>query len=148
MCHDPGASLWPGTDNSHPIYVGGQVLCWSEQHRGVHCIRRNGCCREGEREEKENTQSQNYVSLVSQISADPSDINVLPEYSDDPRVVQNLLDGVNRTRDDLHMWLAPFFPGRPHTVTLTFTSHTTLAMVRIWVSATVPLSECIQCICA
>ena len=76
-------------------------------------------------------------SLAFQISADPSDINVLPEYSDDPRVVQNLLDGVNRTRDDLHMWLAPFFPGRPHTVTLTFTSHTTLAMVRIWVSASV-----------
>ena len=76
---------------------------------------------------------------MSQISADPSDINVLPEYSDDPRVVQNLLDGVNRTRDDLHMWLAPFFPGRPHTVTLTFTSNTILAMVRIWVSATVPL---------
>ena len=82
---------------------------------------------------------------MSQISADPSDINVLPEYSDDPRVVQNLLDGVNRTRDDLHMWLAPFFPGRPHTVTLTFTSNTILAMVRIWVSATVPLSEYIQC---
>ena len=75
--------------------------------------------------------------LAFQISADPSDINVLPDYSDDPRVVQNLLDGVNRTRDDLHMWLAPFFPGRPHTVTLTFTSHTTLAMVRIWVSGSV-----------
>ena len=76
-------------------------------------------------------------SLAFQISADPSDINVLPEYFDDPRVVQNLLDGVNRTRDDLHMWLAPFSPGRPHTVTLTFTSHTTLAMVRIWVSDSV-----------
>ena len=71
---------------------------------------------------------------LAQISADPADINVLPEYSNDPRVVQNLLDGVNQTRDDLHMWLAPFSPGRPHTVSLTFTSPTTLAMVRIWVS--------------
>lgn len=72
---------------------------------------------------------------LAQISADPADINVLPEYSNDPRVVQNLLDGVNQTRDDLHMWLAPFSPGRPHTVSLTFTSPTTLALVRIWVSA-------------
>jgi len=69
---------------------------------------------------------------LAQISADPTDINVLPEYSNDPRVVQNLLDGVNQTRDDLHMWLAPFSPGRPHTVSLTFTSPTTLALVRIW----------------
>ena len=36
--------------------------------------------------------------LCAQIRADPADINVLPEYSSDPRVVQNLLDGVNRTR--------------------------------------------------
>lgn len=72
---------------------------------------------------------------LAQISADPADINVLPEYSNDPRVVQNLLDGVNQTRDDLHMWLAPFSPGRPHTVSLTFASPTTLALVRIWVSA-------------
>jgi hypothetical protein len=69
-----------------------------------------------------------------QISADPADINVLPEYSSDPRVVSNLLDGVNQTRDDLHMWLAPFTPGHTHIVRIVFTEPTTLAMVRIWVS--------------
>ena len=72
----------------------------------------------------------------NQISADPPDINVLPEYSGDPRVVSNLLDGVNCTRDDLHMWLAPFTPSHPHTVTITFHTPTTLALVRIWVSHT------------
>ncbi|XP_037088354.1 uncharacterized protein LOC119108914 [Pollicipes pollicipes] len=41
----------------------------------------------------------------------PADINVLPEYNRDPRVVTNLVDGVNRTRDDMHLWLAPFTPG-------------------------------------
>ena len=46
------------------------------------------------------------------ISADPPDINVLPEYGGDPRTVDNLLDGVSYTRDDLHVWLAPWTPGR------------------------------------
>ena len=69
-----------------------------------------------------------------QISADPADINVLPEYGSDPRVVSNLLDGVNQTRDDLHMWLAPFTPGHTHIVRIVFIKPTTLAMVRIWVS--------------
>ena len=48
------------------------------------------------------------------ITADPPDINVLPEYGSDPRVVSNLLDGVNWTCDDMHVWLAPFTPGSWH----------------------------------
>jgi hypothetical protein len=69
---------------------------------------------------------------VQQIEADPADINVLPEYDSDPRVVQNLVDGVNRTRDDLHMWLAPFTEGNNHTVHLEFTKPETIALIRIW----------------
>jgi hypothetical protein len=46
--------------------------------------------------------------------ADPADINVLPEYKDDPRGVKNLFDGVNDTNDDLHTWLAPFTRGENH----------------------------------
>ncbi len=45
------------------------------------------------------------------ISADPPDINVLPGYTNDPRTVDNLLDGVNDTCDDMHLWLAPFSAG-------------------------------------
>ena len=48
---------------------------------------------------------------VEDVWADPPDINVLPGNEDDPRVVENLLDGVNHTGDDLHAWLAPFTRG-------------------------------------
>ncbi len=74
-----------------------------------------------------------YVFRIFQISADPSDINVLAEYDSDPRVVGNLLDGVNQTRDDMHMWLTPFTPGGNHLVVLEFTIPYALALVRIWV---------------
>lgn len=74
----------------------------------------------------------NYIFI--QIEADPADINVLPEYGKDPRVVTNLLDRVNRTRDDMHLWLTPFTPGNHHTITITFPSVQTLSLIRIWVS--------------
>lgn len=71
---------------------------------------------------------------VVQITAEPADINVLPEYSKDPRVVTNLLDSVNRTRDDMHLWLAPFTEGGHHYIRITFVQTEILAMIRIWVS--------------
>lgn len=66
------------------------------------------------------------------ISADPPDINILPAYGKDPRVVTNLIDGVNRTQDDMHLWLAPFTPGRNHTIFLNFGAAFHLAMIRVW----------------
>ncbi|XP_055006031.1 katanin-interacting protein isoform X1 [Boleophthalmus pectinirostris] len=66
------------------------------------------------------------------ISADPPDINILPAYGKDPRVVTNLIDGVNRTQDDMHLWLAPFTPGRNHTVFLDFGAPFHVAMIRVW----------------
>ncbi|KAI6656377.1 hypothetical protein LOD99_1176 [Oopsacas minuta] len=69
---------------------------------------------------------------ICDIVADPPDINILPGYGSDPRVAQNLTDGVNRTRDDLHMWLTPFTPGQPHLIDLEFSSPSKLAMLRIW----------------
>ena len=69
---------------------------------------------------------------VEDVWADPSNINVLPGNEDDPRVVENLLDGVNHTGDDLHAWLAPFTRGQRHHVGLRFTRTTTIAMVRLW----------------
>ena len=69
---------------------------------------------------------------VASISAEPADINVLPEYQRDPRVVTNLLDGVNRTQDDMHLWLAPFTPGADHRVRLDLGRLCRLAMLRIW----------------
>ncbi|XP_025076001.1 protein KIAA0556 homolog isoform X2 [Pomacea canaliculata] len=69
---------------------------------------------------------------IKKIHADPPDINILPEYDRDPRVVTNLLDGVSRTRDDTHMWLTPFTPGKNHFIFITFAKSYNVALIRIW----------------
>ena len=43
-----------------------------------------------------------------QIRAFPPDINILPGYGEDPRTIDKLVDGNYFTRDDLHVWLAPY----------------------------------------
>ncbi|VDN13061.1 unnamed protein product [Dibothriocephalus latus] len=43
------------------------------------------------------------ISRSCSISAYPPDINILPQFSSDPRVATNLLDGVNETQDQTHM---------------------------------------------
>ena len=70
--------------------------------------------------------------VYRQLSADPPDINVLPEYDSDPRTVSNLVDGVNCTCDDLHAWLAPFTPGGNHYVNMRLNRDTVISMIRIW----------------
>ncbi|KAJ8399898.1 hypothetical protein AAFF_G00406280 [Aldrovandia affinis] len=70
--------------------------------------------------------------LPARIRADPPDINVLPAYGKDPRVVTNLIDGVNRTQDDMHLWLTPFTPGRSHVIFIDFHSPCRVAMIRVW----------------
>ena len=60
-------------------------------------------------------------------------------------MVGNLLDGTNRTRDDTHMWLAPFTPGHSHLVRLKFSERATIAMIRIWVSLHVVVSASLYC---
>lgn len=71
--------------------------------------------------------------VIYQITADPADINILPEYGKDPRVVTNLVDGVNKTQDDMFLWLTPFTPGAHHYIRITFIQDETIAMLRIWV---------------
>ncbi|KAM9715846.1 katanin-interacting protein isoform 1-T1 [Menidia menidia] len=66
------------------------------------------------------------------IRAEPPDINILPAYGKDPRVISNLIDGINRTQDDMHLWLAPFTPGRSHTIFLDFGAPYQVAMIRVW----------------
>ncbi|XP_009672946.2 katanin-interacting protein isoform X1 [Struthio camelus] len=69
---------------------------------------------------------------ISKITAKPPDINILPAYGKDPRVVTNLIDGVNRTQDDMHLWLAPFTPGKRHFIFIDFVNPCQVAMIRIW----------------
>ncbi|CAE7406632.1 Katnip [Symbiodinium natans] len=70
--------------------------------------------------------------LNRQVTADPHSINVLDEYDHDPRTPDKLFDQVNLTRDDLHVWLAPFFNGRVHTVTVDLDCQTEISMIRVW----------------
>ncbi|NXW01608.1 K0556 protein, partial [Fregetta grallaria] len=69
---------------------------------------------------------------ISKITAEPPDINILPAYGSDPRIITNLIDGVNRTQDDMHLWLAPFTPGKPHFIFIDFVNSCQVAMIRIW----------------
>lgn len=68
----------------------------------------------------------------SQVRADPADINVLPEYGHDVRVVSNLFDGTLRTCDDAHLWLAPFTPGRRNLIFVDMGGAVGISMVRVW----------------
>lgn len=67
-----------------------------------------------------------------QARADPADINVLPEYGHDIRVIANLFDGTMRTCDDAHLWLAPFTPGRRNYIFVDLGTMHTLSMLRVW----------------
>ncbi|KAI6076681.1 Protein KIAA0556-like protein isoform X3 [Aix galericulata] len=69
---------------------------------------------------------------IAKITAEPPDINILPAYGKDPRVITNLIDGVNLTQDDMHLWLAPFTPGKPHFIFIDFVNPCQVAMIRIW----------------
>jgi hypothetical protein len=66
-----------------------------------------------------------------QLCAEPASVNVLPGYGNDPRVVSNLVDGVLRTCDDLHLWLTPFTRGERHVVWLDMRETRTLSMARL-----------------
>ena len=46
--------------------------------------------------------------------------------------VGRLVDGVNLTTEDAHMWLAPLPPGTPHTLTLTLGTPSHVTAVRVW----------------
>ncbi|XP_058536514.1 katanin-interacting protein [Ochotona princeps] len=76
--------------------------------------------------------SQGEPVQIASIQADPPDINILPAYGKDPRVVANLIDGVNRTQDDMHVWLAPFTPGQSHSISIDFAHPCQVALIRIW----------------
>ncbi|XP_063286306.1 katanin-interacting protein [Pelobates fuscus] len=113
------------SDFEIPILPYGQHLCiqvattWGDRHyvglNGIEIYSSNG----------------NPVQIAN-ITADPPDINILPAYGKDPRVVTNLIDGVNRTQDDMHLWLTPFTPGKLHFIFMDFLQPCKVAMIRIW----------------
>lgn len=71
---------WTAPGHRHQVHGGGQALCWPQRDRNI--------------------QFQGGTSENREHSGRPPDINILPAYGRDPRVVSNLIDGVNRTQDD------------------------------------------------
>ncbi|KAL2718705.1 protein KIAA0556 [Vespula squamosa] len=68
---------------------------------------------------------------INKISENPSNINQLSEHND-LCIINNLINGVNRTRDDANLWLIPFTKGNHHYVHMIFQDIVTIAMIRIW----------------
>lgn len=52
--------------------------------------------------------------------------------SSDPRVVSNLVDGVNCTCDDLHMWMCRFDVDNPPVVEIELPCELRVSMIRVW----------------
>lgn len=50
-----------------------------------------------------------------------------------PYIINNLINGINRTRDDANLWLTPYANGDHHYVYIIFEFTITVAMIRIWV---------------
>jgi hypothetical protein len=68
----------------------------------------------------------------TQVSAQPASINELAEYAADPRTPDKLVDGVNMTCDDLHVWLAPYAKGTLNRISVSLDTAQELGMLRVW----------------
>lgn len=70
---------------------------------------------------------------IKKIYADMTSIAQTQDNNYDSRVVNNLINGINRTRDDANLWLTPYSNGDHHYVYIIFECTITVAMIRIWV---------------
>ena len=107
----PGLEQQPS--NNSPVYPRGTVLTidilssWGDAHyiglNGIELYNPQGQLFNPEYAHSNDKK----CAFIKTISANPSSLGVLPEHSEDPRKVTNLLDGVNFTKNDMHIWLAP-----------------------------------------
>ncbi|KAL6262367.1 hypothetical protein P5V15_007456 [Pogonomyrmex californicus] len=68
---------------------------------------------------------------IKKIHAHTTTINQSVD-DDHPYVINNLINGINRTRDDANLWLTPYSNGDHHYVYIIFEFTITIAMIRIW----------------
>ncbi|KAL6425657.1 hypothetical protein ACFW04_009638 [Cataglyphis niger] len=68
---------------------------------------------------------------IKEIYADSSNNQSL-DKNRMPHNVNNLINGINRTRDDANLWLTPYTSGDHHYVHMIFEYTITIAMIRIW----------------
>eukprot|EP00127_Corallochytrium_limacisporum_P000946 Clim_evm30s33 gene=Clim_evmTU30s33 len=66
------------------------------------------------------------------VSSLPRDLNDIPGCTGDYRTSDKLLDGVNSTCDDFHMWLIPFTPGTRHRIWLHLPHAMAVTGLRLW----------------
>ena len=59
-------------------------------------------------------------------------MNDIPGYGEDVRTVDKLIDGVNSTWSDEHMWLAPFTVGEENTLYVIFNEPVALSAIKLW----------------
>lgn len=68
---------------------------------------------------------------IHQLRAQPKDLTEIGCY-DDPRVLSNLLNGVNNTADDTAMWIIPFTSGSEHFIEIDLLKVTDVVGIRVW----------------
>ncbi|XP_029174067.1 protein KIAA0556-like isoform X2 [Nylanderia fulva] len=68
---------------------------------------------------------------IKNIYADTSSNKSL-DNSHNSHIVNNLINGINQTRDDANLWLMPYSSGDHHYVHIIFEFAITIAMIRIW----------------
>ncbi|XP_026830568.1 protein KIAA0556 isoform X2 [Ooceraea biroi] len=69
---------------------------------------------------------------VKEIYTDTTSITQRLGNNYNPHAVNNLINGINRTRDDANLWLTPYSNGDHHYVNIVFEFTITVAMIRIW----------------
>ena len=70
---------------------------------------------------------------IKEIRAHTTSVNHSPNNDHNPYTINNLINGINRTRDDANLWLTPYSNGDHHYVYMIFEFTITIAMIRIWV---------------
>ncbi|KAG5345966.1 K0556 protein, partial [Acromyrmex heyeri] len=68
---------------------------------------------------------------IKEIRAHTTSVNQ-SSNNDHPYTINNLINGINRTRDDANLWLTPYSNGDHHYVYMIFEFTITIAMIRIW----------------
>jgi len=73
------------------------------------------------------------ISLtMSNIHAEPRSIAELPECRNDMRTLDKLIDQVNDTWNDRHMWLTPYNPDETNHLYVIFDEPVAISMIKIW----------------
>ena len=69
---------------------------------------------------------------MKNLNAKPRDMNSIPGYSGDTRILDNLINGVNVTTKDENMWLIPYTPNQSHCIYINFDEAKTISGIRVW----------------